>query len=193
MALPSYADFLPAINHFSQGLLDTAIRSLLLLGLVSLAVRSMRRASAATRHWAWLMGIVGLLVLPVISAVLPGWRILPALDRRPLAASTASLVAPASELNAKENPGNPASSPQSPQYDLSTTNHALSTPPAPDIHAQPAAAPLTVDHPAAAATLTHRAALPWACWLALAWLLGCTMVLGHLLLGYRTGMILFLT
>jgi beta-lactamase regulating signal transducer with metallopeptidase domain len=34
-----------------------------------------RRTSAATRHMVWTLGIVGLLLLPLLSAVLPGWKV----------------------------------------------------------------------------------------------------------------------
>ena len=37
----------------------------------------LRRDSAATRHLVWLLAIVAMLVVPVLSAMLPQWRVLP--------------------------------------------------------------------------------------------------------------------
>jgi beta-lactamase regulating signal transducer with metallopeptidase domain len=53
-----------------------SIKASVLLGVAAIlqAVMS-RRASAATRHLVWTLTIVGLLVLPVLSAVLPQWAV----------------------------------------------------------------------------------------------------------------------
>jgi beta-lactamase regulating signal transducer with metallopeptidase domain len=45
--------------------------------LAAIAAMILRRDSAATRHLVWLLAIVALLVLPVLSAMLPQWRVLP--------------------------------------------------------------------------------------------------------------------
>ena len=37
----------------------------------------MRRSSAASRHLVWCAALAGLLCLPVLSAVLPAWHVLP--------------------------------------------------------------------------------------------------------------------
>jgi beta-lactamase regulating signal transducer with metallopeptidase domain len=58
-------------------LTDAAIKGIVLLAGVCLAVGFLRRASAAVRHLVWLLGLIGLLILPALSATLPGWRILP--------------------------------------------------------------------------------------------------------------------
>ncbi len=190
MVSPSYANFTPAINQFSHGLLDAATRSLVLLGLVSLAILSMRRASAATRHWVWLMGFVGLLLLPLLSAALPNWRILPHFGSNTPAASGQVVIAP--EMNA-ENLRTPAPSQASPQHDLTTAARELdrsSTAAAPvsvpvsAANALPAAQPLTVNRPAPDSASRRPAALSWSFWLALVWLVGSAMVLVHLLLGH---------
>jgi beta-lactamase regulating signal transducer with metallopeptidase domain len=52
------------------------IKASILLGvtaLVGFALR--RRASAATRHGIWMLGLLSLLPLPLVSATLPQWRI----------------------------------------------------------------------------------------------------------------------
>ncbi|HEX3356389.1 MAG TPA: M56 family metallopeptidase [Tepidisphaeraceae bacterium] len=193
MVSPSYADFAPAIDQFSQGLLNISVRSMVLLGLVSLAVVSMRRASAAKRHWVWLMGFVGLLLLPLLSAALPGWRILPHFGSNPLAASATNTIASTPTLNAEMNLHQPAISQASPQRDLSTTNHdagnsyTASAPASASVvaaNARAIAQPSPVEHQATDSTLPRLAALPWNFWLVLAWLVGSVMVLGHLFLGH---------
>src|SRR5678816_4932628 len=57
---------------------DSAIKGTVLLALVAIAIVCMRKTSADARHLAWMLGIIGLLLLPLCSAVLPGWRVLPA-------------------------------------------------------------------------------------------------------------------
>jgi beta-lactamase regulating signal transducer with metallopeptidase domain len=55
------------------------LMSLLVKGSLVLAVAAMvqalfaRRVSAATRHLIWTIAIIGLLLLPILSSVLPGW------------------------------------------------------------------------------------------------------------------------
>jgi len=59
-------------------LVDSAIKGAAILLLAALVTLMLRRDSAATRHLAWLVAIVGMLVVPVFSAILPQWRALPA-------------------------------------------------------------------------------------------------------------------
>ena len=46
-------------------------------GVGGVAAVMLRRDSAATRHLVWLLAIVAMLVVPVLSAMLPQWRVLP--------------------------------------------------------------------------------------------------------------------
>lgn len=59
-------------------LVDSAIKGGVLLLLAALVAVLLRRDSAPTQHLVWQVSIVGMLVVPVFSAVLPQWRILPA-------------------------------------------------------------------------------------------------------------------
>src|SRR5689334_19488950 len=58
-------------------LLDSAVKGTALLLVATVVALTLRRDSAATRHLVWLLAIVALLVVPVLSAMLPGWRVLP--------------------------------------------------------------------------------------------------------------------
>ena len=59
-------------------LFDSAIKGGMILALTAFVAMLLRRDSAATRHLVWLVGIVAMLVIPVGSAALPQWRVLPA-------------------------------------------------------------------------------------------------------------------
>lgn len=83
--------------------MDVALKSVILLvGAWALAL-GLRRASAAARHWIWSLAMAGLLVLPVLSFVVPEWRIglLPqpvveSVTEPAASAPSTDLVAPAS-------------------------------------------------------------------------------------------------
>src|SRR5258708_40292395 len=58
-------------------LVDAAAKGTALLVLAAGAAMILRRDSAATRHFVWLLAMVALLVVPVLSALLGQWRVLP--------------------------------------------------------------------------------------------------------------------
>ncbi len=58
-------------------LLDSAIRGTLILVLAGTVCVWLRRDSAATRHFVWTIAVFLLVAMPVLSLVLPQWRILP--------------------------------------------------------------------------------------------------------------------
>jgi len=58
-------------------LADSAIKGIALMLLAVVAALALRRDSAATRHLVWLLAMVAMLVVPVLSAMLPQWRVLP--------------------------------------------------------------------------------------------------------------------
>lgn len=58
-------------------LLDAAAKGLVLLAVAGVLVLAMRKASAAARQVVWLLALAALIVLPLASAALPAWGVLP--------------------------------------------------------------------------------------------------------------------
>jgi beta-lactamase regulating signal transducer with metallopeptidase domain len=67
-ALTQHGEAIPA-------LWDGALKGLLLLALAGLATLLFRRASAALRHLIWAAALGGTVLLPVLSILLPEWRV----------------------------------------------------------------------------------------------------------------------
>ncbi len=85
-----------------QFLLDLALKSTVLLLMAWVLAASLRNASAAIRHWVLSAAIVGVLALPILSLMLPSWRldILPALSSELTASLEANAIASAPVLPA---------------------------------------------------------------------------------------------
>src|SRR6476661_1208176 len=73
-------------------LADAAIKGVVVFAAAAVAVALCRRRSAATRHAIWAGAVAAQLSLPVLSALLPAWRVplVEQLDRR----FSARLIAP---------------------------------------------------------------------------------------------------
>jgi beta-lactamase regulating signal transducer with metallopeptidase domain len=56
-------------------LFDMALKGILLLLVAALIVALLHKASAASRHLVWLLAIAGLIAVPLLSQMLPEWRI----------------------------------------------------------------------------------------------------------------------
>ena len=74
-------------------LADAAIKGLVVFGAAAIAVALCRRRSAATRHAIWAGAVAAQLALPVLSALLPAWRV-PLVDELDGRLASARLVAP---------------------------------------------------------------------------------------------------
>src|SRR5436190_15431290 len=99
------------------GLLSFAIRATVLLSGAWLATRALRRASAATRHLIWTSAVAGVLMLPVLAAVVPVWNvplISMAVTTDPPLESIAAPAAPKREANAGPASRSPTSNPFTP-------------------------------------------------------------------------------
>ncbi|MAE61663.1 MAG: hypothetical protein CMJ49_09945 [Planctomycetaceae bacterium] len=68
-------------SAWAPWMLDATIKSVALVIVVGVTITAMRRTSAATRHLGWSLVLGAMLLLPVASAALPAWRILPAWAR----------------------------------------------------------------------------------------------------------------
>lgn len=75
--------------------LDVALSGTALLLTAGLAALILRRAPAALRHLVWLGALGGLVLVPVLAVLVPGWRLdLPAIPPRKAAATFSSAPTP---------------------------------------------------------------------------------------------------
>ncbi|HZI43183.1 MAG TPA: M56 family metallopeptidase, partial [Gemmatimonadaceae bacterium] len=83
-------------------LADAAIKGVIVFGVAAVAVAVCRRRSAATRHAIWAGAVAAQLTLPVLSALLPAWRVplIERLDRRLAAPAMAEIAIPSEDLMA---------------------------------------------------------------------------------------------
>ena len=73
-----------------------ALKGALLFAFAAILVGLMRRASASVRHAVWALALTGALVLPLLFATLPGWKVavLPSDDARAVLAAPVVPEAP---------------------------------------------------------------------------------------------------
>jgi beta-lactamase regulating signal transducer with metallopeptidase domain/uncharacterized membrane protein len=76
-------------------LVDSAVKGTALLVVAAVAAIILWRDSAATRHLVWLLAMAAMLVVPVLSALLPRWRVLPEWVRIPAATAVVRARPPA--------------------------------------------------------------------------------------------------
>jgi hypothetical protein len=82
-------------------LVDASLKGAILLAAAGLLTLAMRRASAAQRHLVWVLALGSTLALPMLSVLLPAWRILP---RWPGQSTTATVESPKIELASAPQP-----------------------------------------------------------------------------------------
>ena len=80
-----------SLSAVLPGFPGTVVKSTLLLGVVLGIAGLMRRMPASARHLVWSMGILGALLIPVLSQTIP-WQlpVLPAAPRQTVTALTSS-------------------------------------------------------------------------------------------------------
>jgi len=74
MTTTNWTEVIPA------GLLLWSLKGAVWLTVVTVSALALRQASAATRSWVWTLGILGLLLLPLLSVGTPDWSVLPAIE-----------------------------------------------------------------------------------------------------------------
>src|SRR5688500_1712882 len=65
------------VAGLAAALIDAAVKGGLLFLLAAGAALALRNASAATRHFVWMVAIACALSMPLLSVCLPQWRVLP--------------------------------------------------------------------------------------------------------------------
>lgn len=114
-------------DQLAFGLLVFAVRATALLLLALLATRLLRRSTAATRHLVWSAAVVGVLLLPVLSIVVPAWDVpvvsLAAKVDAPITQSSVSQATPSAPVveHARQETESPAS-PTPPQAAVGTAD-----------------------------------------------------------------------
>ena len=163
-----------AASHCQPVFLDAAVKGLAILMFAAFASLLMRRASAAARHLVWHMAIIGLLVLPMVSAASPGWHVLPDwfnANPRPVESAPAPTVAPADALAVDA----PLPVPDAPlEYSAPPTSEPIATPP-------PSVAPITAGPAVIPAQQSGGPGL--AAWVLLVWAIGAIVSILPLFLG----------
>lgn len=190
------------VDRLWPDLLYAAAGSVAILALVGTASLPMRRASAAARHEAWLLGFAGALLLPVLSATLPAWHVLP----RPgfavgIAGKTAATAIPVpARAPAVSDAASLAPTALAPRPAIDAGTAVSAT--APEAPAQLPTQPTTVlpalEQPvviSSTTTTTSRSAqapagvaaeprFSWKSWMMLCWATGALLVLARVLLGH---------
>jgi len=165
-------------------LVDAALKGTLLLALAGAATLLMRRASAASRHLVWFLAVGGTLVLPVLSAALPGWEALPRWvelpDQRVVVQEPDETLS-TTEIVERPAPDMHAGIVAPPQIDQSAPEHSEPIPaPADSLDAPSPAKTVPAVGTVSEVEDVHRP--PWA-WALIAWVIGTMLVLGRLCLG----------
>lgn len=192
MTLPSVQECVAALESHWPELLIVGAGSVLVLGLAGLAALSMRRASSSARHAVWLTGFVGVLLFPVLSAVVPGWRVLPRVGGGNGTARTVGISNEAGVSGFPESSGLGATSGSRPEKEtIVKTLNVSSGSGSPGVsrrESSVASAPALGSSPAVrtAPVAPVAAARPfaWRVWLMLCWPVGVALVMGRVLLGH---------
>jgi beta-lactamase regulating signal transducer with metallopeptidase domain len=164
-----------------QLLLDTFIKSAVILSVAGLLAASLRRASAASRSLVWGVAMASLLALPVLSVALPSWRIaaLPSL-------ATIASVEPSVEDGSRQPSGFDATgAPPLLGRELDSGARALAQRQPLGIGAEsPASNPVSPQFDAAPGPVAPpRSGFDWKVALLLAWLAGALVVMARLAVG----------
>lgn len=150
-------------------LVDSAVKGTALLMAATALVIILRRDSAAIRHLAWLLTMVALAAVPVLSAMLPAWRVLPEWASIPPA--TAVMAASAPSL-ARPEAGAANVAPNAEPDEVEASSSSVHQPPAALPDSRPALVTLDAEPASAVWSWNWLSALP------LIWAIGfCVLIL----------------
>jgi len=140
-------------------LLDASLKGALLLALAGLVGLTLHRSSAAVRHMVWCIAVLGALTLPVLSWLLPSWR-LPILPRETPVVQF--ILQPAAEPKELPVPGPSLRQPVEPAIAVADAGYVPR-------HGEPTSAPARTLH--------------WSTWVLVGWGAGAVGLLGFQFVG----------
>ena len=165
-------------------LLDILVKSTVLLTITGLAALACWRASAAQRHLIWTLAVIGVLLLPLLSAVLPSWHVVRLPEWR---STSANIQVPANTPIQPRTSHATAQDTQQPSSNILTAN--VETPRAPssgtvEESSSTPMAPATPKPAMQTAVSSVWPTWPWYAWATLVWGIGSTLILAWLAYGY---------
>ena len=159
-------------------LLDASVKGLAVLVLAGVVTLLMRKVSAAERQLVWVAALAGLLVLPVVSAALPDWQVLPSWRQ----ATPPAALGPGPQAAVPQLP-RPQPPPALETHEAPGPGHTLAAPvvhdaPPPAMLVQPQETPAAAPAPAAVPPAVTIEA-----WVLAIWALGAAVCLAPMVLG----------
>lgn len=180
-----FAQFSDYAGTWISVLLSFSIKGAIILAVAGSLVVMMRRASAAARHLVWNMSLAALLALPLLSFVMPEWRVAVLPE-----AATATKIA---QTDTESAPVIAASAPiPDAEKSASATTLAAEKMIAPAISAETSQAPVKESAPVGNSPVgdsenviarTDSASPGWAFWALMTWLAGVMIVALRMLVG----------
>jgi len=174
----------------ASAIVDVGLKGAIVLAFAAVLAHALRRASAAVRHLVWSAALVGLLALPVLSVVVPQWRV-PGLASVTFAISDVAGEKPAAAVvgvaDAESGTESPAITATAPEPAAAPNSFGPEAPSRAALAEQGAggvasgAAPVVPRAPIDIAAVAGGLNLD--AWLFLAWLAGAVVVLGWVALG----------
>ncbi len=163
-------------------LADLTIKAALILAIAGIATSLTRKRPASVRHAIWLAAVVGILAMPLLTASLPSWRVLPA------QASFQSVAPDLAPKLAEWSPNAEASSPVLAESATASKEPGAAAT-APEPAAEPATAPVALEESeniilvSVANTWSTIKGLHWSVLLTGIWLLGVFGIMGNHFIG----------
>jgi hypothetical protein len=75
MTMPGFFQTLTQRPEWLALFLDLALKGFVILVLATLVARALRKSAASARHLVWSLAVAGLLAVPLLRIVIPGWNV----------------------------------------------------------------------------------------------------------------------